>query len=220
MEPAVSIPLIDLVRRMAARLALSVSSCDRLDVLGCTPFNVEVTRRLVSRGVSAGLVTREAKPAGALGIEVRSSPTADAVLITDPVTFYSEYRELGARRVVLAFRYENPAFRECVGRLRARVLVPVVGKRECPDPHAAFVRVLSRVAELASEGHHVVRVRVEDSSDYFYPGSDPGEVLRRGDAVEVRPVPPFEAREGRVWEAVVRAVDQVRFRSVSRCFQK
>ncbi len=218
---SVSVPLIDLVRRMAAALASSVPSHDRLDVIGCTPFNVELVRRLSGQGVSVRLVTREAEPADTFGIEVRPEPTADVVLITDPVTFYSEYRSLRARRTVLTFRYGNPAFRECVERLDGAVLlVPEVDGRECPDPHSAFLRVLDLVVEFASEGHHLVQVRVESSSDYFYPTSDPEEVLRRDDAVRVEPVPPFEVREGRVWEAVARAVDQVRFRSVSRCFKK
>ncbi|AAM01829.1 hypothetical protein [Methanopyrus kandleri] len=217
----VRISVLDVVRRIADVAALSVFEVIRdgpLDVLGCTVFNIELARRLVNKGLDVRLVSSEV--GGPKGLPVVEEPASDTLLVTEPLTFYSEYHLLRSHALVLMFRYGNPGFKECLRGLDCTMLLPEIEGRPLPDLHTAFVAVLQEAVTSASEGHHVVGLRVSDTSDYFIPNSDPAEVKRRDDAIVVRAIPPYRLREGRVWEAVARAVDQVRFRRVSRCFQK
>ncbi|WP_456481632.1 hypothetical protein [Methanopyrus sp.] len=217
----VRISVLDVVRRIADVAALSVFEAigdGPLDVLGCTVFNIELVRRLVNKGLDVQLVSPEVGDLG--GLPAVEEPASDTLLVTEPLTFYSEYRLLRSHDLVLMFRYGNPGFKECLRGLDCTMLLPEIDGRLLPDPHAAFVAVLQEAVRSASEGHHVVGLRVSDTSDYFVPGSDPAEVERRDDAIVVRAVPPYRLRKGKVWEAVARAIDQVRFSRVSRCFQK
>ncbi|WP_088335769.1 hypothetical protein [Methanopyrus sp. KOL6] len=217
----VRVSVLDIVRRIADVAALSVFEVIRdssLDVLGCTVFNIELARRLINKGLDVRLVSSEVD--GLKGLPVVEKPASDTLLLIEPLTFYSEYRLLRSHVLVLMFKYENPGFRECLRDLDHTMLIPEVGGQLLPDLHTAFLAVLQEAVRSASEGHHVVGLRVSDTSDYFIPNSDPEEVRRRDDAIVVRAIPPYRLREGRVWEAVARAIDQVRFRRVSRCFQK
>ncbi|WP_457620082.1 hypothetical protein [Methanopyrus sp.] len=217
----VRISTLDIVRRIADVAALSVFEVVRdgsLDVLGCTVFNIEIARRLMNKGLDVRMVSSEVD--SLKGLPTVEEPASDTLLVTEPLTFYSEYRLLRSHTLLLMFRYGNPGFRECLRNLDYTMLLPEVEGRLLPDPHAAFVTVLQEAVTSASEGHHIVGLRVSDTSDYFTPNSDPVETGRRDDAIVVRAIPPYRLREGKVWEAVARAVDQVRFRRVSRCFQK
>ncbi|NPB02615.1 MAG: hypothetical protein GXO28_06885 [Methanopyri archaeon] len=207
------VPLMELVGGLASGLALKVyeevGPEAKVDVIGESPFNVELVRRLSGMGVDVRLVGDDSPP----GVPRVSSPREGVVTIhTDPTTFY----EVGGLegKTILTFKFENPAFKELEGRVGPDHILPAVEGREKPDLHSAFLDVLALATESGTEGHQVAYVEVRCSGDYFSVGVDFREVGSRGDAVVFRAVPPFDLREGRAWEAVARALDAVTFRRV------
>ncbi len=203
------VSLMELVGGLASALALKVYEeigSDPVDVMGASPFNVEVARRLCGMGVDVRLVDDDSPP----GVPRVGSPRDDAVhLHTDPHTFY----ELGSGEgnVIVTFNFDNPAFEELVERVDPVRVVPEVERRVKPDVHSAFVNVLSLAVSEGTEGHQVAYVEVRSSGDYFSVGVDFREVCSRDDALVFEAVPPFDLREGRAWEAVARALNAVSF---------
>ncbi len=207
------VPLMEMVGGFASGLALKVyeeaGPEAEIDVVGESPFNVELVRRLSGMGVDVRLVGDDSPS----GVPRVSSPRDGVVIVhTDPATFY-ESGDLG-EEVILTFRFENPAFKELEGKVKPAYMLPAVEGREKPDLHSAFLDVLALAAASGTEGHQVAYVEVRCSGDYFSVGVDFREVGSRDDAIVFRAVPPFDLREGRAWEAVARALDAVTFRRV------